>query len=248
MIVAGMFREGDPAFEAELVPNAIAELRKHWVSPELARRGASTAAEDVDQALIEFAPDGRTVVRLGDEADFIALAGNAATVAAPAHVFVGQITELWPDGVHPDVGWTGYVTAQEGRILVCDFRRNRESVRPLLDRAAEFLQSAELSLRHGLVAPAVEHLNTAGELAVIVLIRLGAEKVGRDHAKRRQWIQRESELSDVPASFAEAIRKLGTARNAARYAETSVAMSASEARAVRHDIRALIEYAAAKAS
>lgn len=152
MIVAGMFREGDPVLEPDLVANAIAEIRQHWVSPELARRGDVDSAEKVDQALAEFAPDGHTTVRLGDEADFVVLAGNAATVARVADVFVGHITELWPDGVDPDAGWTRYVTAQEGRVPVCDFRRNRDSVRPLLSRAAEFLQSAELSLRHGLIA------------------------------------------------------------------------------------------------
>lgn len=233
MIVAGMFREDDPALEPGLVANAIAEMRQHWVTPELARRGDPDSAHKVDQALIEFAPNGQVTVRLDDEADFVVIAGAAATVAEPADVFVGQITELWPDGVDPDAGWTGYVTAQGGRVLVCDFRRNRDSVRPLLNRSAEFLQSAELSLRHGLIAPAVEHLNTAAELAVIVLIRLGGDKVGRDHAKRRVWIQRESEQSDVPAAFAEAVRKLGAVRNEARYAETSGSMSAGEARAVR---------------
>lgn len=35
------------------------------------RQGEAIAAKDVYQALIEFAPDGRTTVRLGDEADFI---------------------------------------------------------------------------------------------------------------------------------------------------------------------------------
>jgi HEPN domain-containing protein len=248
MIVAGIFREGDRELDPELVRNAIAELRKHFVSPELARRGDNTPAEAVDQALVEFTPDGQTTVRLRDEADFIALAGTAGKVAVPSDVFVGQITELWPDGIDPNAGWTGYVTAQEGRVLVCDFRRNRESVRPLLDRSTEFLQAAELALSHGLIAPAVEHLNTAAELAVIVLMRLGAEKVGHDHAKRRQWLQRECELSDVPPAFAEAVSQLGTARNAARYAEGPVTLSASEARAIRHVVGGLVEYVAPRAS
>jgi HEPN domain-containing protein len=248
VIVTGFFREGDPNLDPELVPNAVREIRKHFVEPELRGRGGDDHADGVRQALVEFLPGGQVRVLLDDEADFIALAGPAANVVSPSDVFVGQITELWPDGINPNAGWTGYVTAQGGRVLVCDFRRDLERIRPLLERSEEFLRSAELSLDGGLVAPAIEHLNTSAELAVIVLIRLGAEKVGRDHGKRRQWLQRESELSDVPRAFANAVHRLASARNAARYAEGSLAVSLPDASVLRDDVRAFLTYVAARAS
>lgn len=243
-----MFREGDPSLDPSLVPNAVRELRKHFVEPELRRRGLDQHADEVSQALIELMADGQTKVLLDDEADFVALVSAAATVVSPSNVFVGQITQLWPDGVAPDAGWTGYVTAHAGRIFACDFRRNRESVRPLLERSEEFLRAAELALAGGLVAPAIEHLNTSAELAVIVLIRLEADKVGRDHTKRRQWLERESELSDVARMFADAVRQLAVARNRARYAEGPLSVGLFDARALRDDVRAFLAYATSRAT
>ncbi len=248
LIVTGMFREGDPSLDPELVPNAVRELRKHFVEPKLRERGGDEHPDGVRQALVEFLPDGQVRVLLDEEADFVALAGPAAKVVSPSDVFVGQITEVWPDGINPNAGWTGYVTAQGGRVLVCDFRRDLESIRPLLERSEEFLRSAELSLNGGLVAPAIEHLNTSAELAVIVLIRLGAEKVDRDHRRRRQWLQRESDLSDVPQAFANAVHRLASARNAARYAEGSLAVALFDARVLRDEVRAFVTYVASRAS
>lgn len=243
-----MFREGEEGLDPDLVPNAILELRRYFVSPELMRRGDAMPSTAVAQALVEFLPDGQKVVRLGDEADFVAVAGTAGNVVAPIDAFVGQITDLWPDGINPNAGWTGYVTAQGGRILICDFRRNRESVQPLLRRSVEFLQAGELALSHGLLAPAIEHFNTAAELATIVLIRLSAQKVGRDHNRRREWLQRESDFSDVPPAFAKVVHQLGAARNAARYAEDAVALSAVEAEGIQTVVLALVQYAEEKAS
>jgi HEPN domain-containing protein len=248
LIVTGMFREGDPSLDPELVPNAVRDLRKHFVEPELRERGGNEHPDGIRQALVEFLPDGQVRVLLDEEADFVALAGPAAKVLSPSDVFVGQIAEVWPDGINPNAGWTGYVTAQGGRVLVCDFRRDLESIRPLLERSEEFLRSAELSLDGGLVAPAIEHLNTSAELAVIVLIRLGAEKVGRDHRRRRQWLQRESDLSDVPQAFANAVHRLASARNPARYAEGSLAVALSDARVLRDEVRAFVTYVATRAS
>ncbi len=100
----------------------------------------------------------------------------------------------------------------------------------------------------GLVAPAIEYLNTSAEVAVIVLIRLGAEKVGRDHRRPRRWLQRESDLSDVPQAFANAVNRLASARNAARYAEGSLAVALSDARVLRDEVRAFVTYIASRAS
>jgi hypothetical protein len=127
LIVTGMFREGDPSLDPELVPNAVRELWKHFVEPELRERGGNEHPDGVRQALVEFLPDGQVRVLLDEEADFVALAGPAAKVLSPSDVFVEQITEVWPDGINPNAGWAGYVTAQGGRVLVCDFRRDLEA-------------------------------------------------------------------------------------------------------------------------
>ena len=42
MIVAGMFREGDPALEAGYVRNAVEGARRHGGPPESTRRGNAT--------------------------------------------------------------------------------------------------------------------------------------------------------------------------------------------------------------
>jgi len=248
MIVAGMLREGDPELEPSLVDNAVAELRRHFVEPELRARGESGADPTaIDQSLIVLGPDGESTVFLDHEADFVAIAGVAAEVVRPEDVFVGQITALWPDGVDPDAAWTGYVTARQGRVLVCDFRRDRQSVRPLLARADEFIEAADLALTNDLLAPAIEHLNTAAELAVIVLIRLGAHKVGRDHAARRKWLRLEANVSGVPEKFATAVTRLGVTRNPARYADAPIELDGVAAAELEIILRDLVAYAGERA-
>ena len=87
---------------------------------------------------------------------------------------------------------------------------------------------------------------TAAELAVIVLIRLGAEKVGRDHARRRRWLRREVELCDVPHRFADAFDRLADSRNPARYAEGSIIEDAAAIGVLHATVADLVGYAAAK--
>lgn len=116
--VAGMFREGDPELDEDFVQNSIEGLFSSFVLPELGRREDLNHAIP-ERALIVLPPNSPPVVRLGAEAAFTAVAGAGADLVDPSEVFVGQITDVWPDAVDPDAGWSGWVTAEGGRVLVC---------------------------------------------------------------------------------------------------------------------------------
>lgn len=246
IVVAGMFREGDPEVDDGFVQNSIEGLFRSFVLPELTERGEASLAIP-ERALIVLPLNAPPLVHLGPEAAFTAVAGAGADLVDPRDVYVGQITDVWPDAVDPDAGWSGWVTADGGRVLVCDFRRNRQAVVPMIERSREFLESSMLSLEAGLVAPALEHLNTAAELAVIVLIRLGADKVGRDHRKRREWLDREIRFSDIPPQFGVAVGHLARARNAARYAEDTITVTVDDTRALYSEVAELVGYAERRA-
>lgn len=244
IVVAGMFREGDPeAHDAAFFGNAIQQLHQHWIDPALAAR--SEATEAVRQALIVLHPDGPQVF-INDEVEYTAVAGSNADFVKPQDCFVGHITSIWPDAVDPDLAWSGYTTAQHGRVLVFDLRRNRERVLELLARARDFVRSADMTLREGLLAPAVEHLNTAAELAVMVLIQLEGWNDRKQHHKRREWLRQACRYSDVPLDFAKAFDRLAAERNKARYAEGQQTLQAAEIVGLLAIVNRLIDFAKAR--
>lgn len=125
-------------------------------------------------------------------------------------------------------------------------RKNRERVLDLLARANEFTQACEITLQAGLLAPAVEHLNTAAELAVMTLIQLEGWNDNRQHRKRQEWLRQASRYSDVPAEFADAYDRLAAERNPARYAEGPQALTPDQLDELRHAVNRLINYASAR--
>jgi hypothetical protein len=185
-------------------------------------------------------------VRVNRDVQFIAAVGENANLVRPGDACAGAILDVWPDGVDPDLAWSGFTTAQGGRVVVFDFRRNRERVLVLLDRADQFHRSATLSLSEGLIAPAVEHLCSAAEQAVMTLIQLDGWNDRRNHQRRRSWLASEVEHGGAPASFSAAFDALLDDRNAARYGEAPVNLGAAGAAAVAGDVRALIDYAKAR--
>lgn len=244
VVVAGMFREGDPeAHDLGFFGNALGQLHEHWLDAALAERGVAPGT--VDQALVVFGAEGPKVL-LGDEVAYTAVAGPEARLARPQDCFVGHITSIWPDGVDPDVAWNGYATAQGGRVLVFDFRKNRDRVVALLDRARQFGRSCGISREAGLLAPAVEHLNTSAELAVMALIQLEGWDDKRRHDKRRQWLRDSCRYGSTPAEFADAFDRLAAERNPARYAEGPQSLASDDLATLEEVVGRLVDYAAAR--
>lgn len=235
VVKTGFFREGDPdAHDPTFVPTVIRELHRIWIDAAVAARG-EYAPVAVDQALIVLPlDDGDVEVRLNEEADFVAVAGEEAGVVDPATAFVGQITSLWPTDVHPDAAWSGFVTAQEGRVVVFDFRRNREAVGVLTERARLFWRSAQLNLGHeDQLPPAVEDLHAAAELAILVMALIEGWRQptnrGQRHRERHAWLEGQVRYGDTPDEYLTSFRRLTEERNVARYAERPLAIDRKEA-------------------
>jgi hypothetical protein len=250
VVTTGLFREGDPdAHDPAFVSNVIGELHRIWIDAEVAARGDSTPA-DIAQALIVMprVEGGDVEVRLNDEVDFVAVAGEEGQVVGAAEVYVGQVTSLWPTDVHPDAAWSCFVTAQEGRIVVFDFRRNREAVGALIERARQFWRSAELNLGHkDQLPPAVEDLHAAAELAILVMALLEGwqqpRSQGQRHRGRHDWLKGQVQYGDTPAEYLTSFDRLAEERNVARYAERPLAIDQDEGQQLLSTVERMIEEA-----
>ncbi|MFD6729552.1 hypothetical protein [Micromonospora aurantiaca (nom. illeg.)] len=240
LMQAGMVREGDPEGpDADFLPNFIEQIFHHWITP----LRPDVECQDVTRALVVFNSDNGVDVRVNVEAEFTAIVGEQAEIAPAENSFVGQIVDLYPEGVDPDLAWTGFCTAQGGRVAICDLRRNRDKVLGLLGRADSFHRSALLSLEQGMLEPAVEHLCTAAELGVMTLIQLDGWNDKKDHKNRRKWLDAEVTYGSTPASFATAFQALMDDRNAARYGEAELVTDAAGATVLADEVRRLIDYA-----
>ncbi|MCZ2814920.1 HEPN domain-containing protein [Modestobacter sp. VKM Ac-2984] len=250
VVTTGFVREGDPdAHHPQFVPNVVGELHRVWIDAELSARGDAAPAA-VAQALIvlPLSEGGDVEVRLNDEVDFVAVAGEDAQVVDPTDVFVGQITNLWPTNVHPDAAWSCFVTAQEGRVVVFDFRRNREAVGAVIERARQFWRSAQLNLGHeDQLPPAVEDLHAAAELAILVMALLGGwqqpKNQGQRHRGRHEWLKGQVRYGDTPAEYLTTFDRLAEQRNVARYAERPLAIDQDEAQQLLGIVEAMIDEA-----
>jgi hypothetical protein len=241
VVTAAMVREGDPEWQGDedFLNNALRQLFHHWISPALP---PGLTEGDVWQAVIVMGAHGPQV-RVNDDVRYVACAGRTADLLDPAGVFVGQIRDVWPDGVDPDAGWAGFTTADGGRVLVFDYRSSRQRVGVLLERAAQFARSAELALGEGLLAPGVEHLCSAAEQAVMTLIQLDGWNDRKSHTRRREWLADRAQAGQVAAPFSRTFDVLLANRNAARYAEQDLALDVHAAGVAAGVVRSMIEYA-----
>jgi hypothetical protein len=250
VVTTGFFREGDPdAHDPAFVSHVIGELHRVWIDAEVTSRGDSAPAE-VAQALIvmPLAEGDDVEVHLNEEVDFVAIAGEDAEVVDPAAVYVGQVTNLWPTNVHPDAAWSCFVTAQAGRIVVFDFRRNRDAVGAVIERARQFWRSAQLNLGHeDQLPPAVEDLHAAAELAILVMALLGGwrqpKNQGQRHRGRHEWLKGQVRYGDTPAEYLTSFDRLAEERNVARYAERPMAIDQDEAQQLLATVQRMIEEA-----
>lgn len=237
IITKGLIREGDQALDPDLAPNVIDQMFHHWIRPQL-----GLEPSEVRQALVVF--DGSTArVTVNDEAHFWAIAGDNAEIVDPSERFVGQITDLLPDGVNPHLKWTGFVTAQGGRAVTLDYLPNVTRVAPLIERAHQFLRSAKVTLENVGLETAVEQMFGAAELSVMTLIQIEGWNDKRDHSRRKKWIARQVVNGALPAAFEAAFRKLYENRNLARYNEGELTFDTTEALQLVDTVAAMVEFA-----
>ncbi|MFG2106503.1 hypothetical protein [Micromonospora chersina] len=73
LMQAGMVREGDPeGSDADFLPNFIEQMFHHWITP----LRPNIDREHVTRALVVFNSDNSIEVRVNDEVEFIAIAGE----------------------------------------------------------------------------------------------------------------------------------------------------------------------------
>lgn len=237
IITKGLIREGEPGRDPELASNVIDQLFLHWIRPQL-----GLEPSEVHQALVVFEGDVARVM-VNDDAHFWAIAGENAEIVDPSAPFVGQITDLLPDGVGPHLKWTGFVTAQGGRAVTLDFLPNVTRVAGLIERAHQFLRSAKVTLETVGLESAVEQMFAAAELSVITLIQIAEWDDQRKHHLRKEWIAGQVARGAMPAAFGGAFGKLYENRNFARYGEGELTFDAEEALQLVDTVAAMVEFA-----
>ncbi|MGY2117530.1 HEPN domain-containing protein [Nocardia gipuzkoensis] len=114
---------------------------------------------------------------------------------------------------------------------------------PLVERAHQFLRSAQATLETVGLEPAVEQLFGAAELSVMTLIQVAGFDDCRLYHRRKEWIAAQVAEGAMPAAFERAFRTLVDNRNLARYGEGELTFDTTEALNLIDTVAAMVEFA-----
>lgn len=222
-----------------------------WIDPELASRGLAGRRETVRHAVVIFPVGQQPIVRLNNEVGLVATARAAGPIEAGQAVMRSDITailDMVPENVDPDAAWVAYAAIGDEVIISFDFRYNRARAQSVLPRAREFAALAELALKQGHLAVAVENAYAAAELAVTAQMRLVALQPRHDHTLKRRWFANWTRLGNSPAEHGRTLARLAAAHHSARYADGALRMRRAQVTTALGAVREMVDYVAARAA
>ncbi|OCH81475.1 hypothetical protein A9310_17480 [Gordonia sp. UCD-TK1] len=235
----GIVREGDEFVDPVFVPNAIDNLFKHWITPQL---GAFVPRSSIYQALVLLDREHPKVL-INHDAPFWAVAGEPPIICDPRDAFIGQIITLLPQTLEPTERWLGFATAIEGRCVSMDLADSLDRVDALLGKARSDLEVVLFAIDRGLVASAIELLFAAAELSVMTLIYYAQWDDQKLHHRRERWLRDQIAAGQLPAEFGTTFRALYRERNPARYVEGQLQLTQPEVEQHARTVRQMIDYA-----
>jgi hypothetical protein len=225
----------------------LAQILGLWVRPALAARGEDVGRA-VGQAIVILPPDAAPIVRLDNEAQWVARVRSTRTIAKGEPITdedFSEVVAIRPVGIDPNAGWIGFASmGTHGVVVAFDFRLNRQRAADLLGRAQEFEHVAKLAFAEAKHGPAFENAFAAAELCVVAELSLMPDRPTRSHRERvgrwRSW----SALGNVPSTHADALARLAQMRGPARYGEGTIAGAEAEAGRLLVTVAEMIRHAA----
>lgn len=212
-----------------------------WITPELRRRNSK---EPVTKAIVEFGPGCDEVVRLNDEAGLILTATCNRDLTKGEDVRSGDIDDIsiTPLEIRSNSGWMALAVLSDGRnIIAFDFRRNRERASKKIERAAEYLDEVDIAIGAARLAPAVDMLQAAYELAIQSLKGELWDVARGSHKTKATWIARWARDGNAPLIHKGLMGKLMKLRQDARYAEKELTVTSEELLEMRNVVRKFAE-------
>lgn len=198
-----------------------------WVYPEMERRGIEPVPENVTSSLVILSDDNTpAVVKLKGEFQMLARARPTRAIEQGEPITAADLAEveaMIPAELEDDAAWIALIKLPDGRVLFAfDFRYNMSKAKALVNRARDYLATAESAAAGGQLGPALDNALSAGELAVMAEMRLHAMSDGRNqrHQTRYRWLDGWSRLGNAPTEQSEALRRLAELRGWARYGES----------------------------
>jgi hypothetical protein len=199
----------------------------------------------VSKVVVELPPGGPVSVRFDEEAAIEARFTSTRSIEAGEEVFLEDVAEL--HGVRPtelggNSGWLCYLRLPDGRTWIAfDFTYNRARARMLLDRSAEFLETAR---ERAETAPAVclDCAFSSAELAVQAEM-LVMQQETHNHKVRGQWLAGWSENGNSPPAHASTLWRLADLRKKARYGSEHVDLKPGQLAKLLDIVEDMLEHA-----
>ena len=238
-------QQPDPEFAA----NAISQVFELWVNSELERRGVQLTRADIRKVVVEMRPDQAPEVLINDEATIESHATVRQTFQAGEPVMlddIEQLDSLEPATVGADSGWICFARIGGNEYFAFDLRYNKARASALLDRAREFLESAQHAGERA-INVAIDNAHSAAELAVQAQMLLQQHETS-SHRERREWLAEWAKLRNSPQQHADTLWNLAELRTGARYGSASVRLKQGRLRGIFTVVQQMIDNAAARAA
>ncbi len=242
--------------EDSWVAPAIKNFLELFVKPEIDRRKNNKTLVipfSFSAAQIIFYSDGlQPIVRLNEEVQAQGLAKLKPGIAKTKGdmVFSDDIEEVsqikLPPGEDPNCGHVTILKIGNRWALSFDFIYNKELSSQHISKAEEFIQIANNALSLGYVAPFLDNLFNAAELATRAILLSVPDPNFRkkgSHSTIHNRINLEAKLGNINPDYTRAFNKLYNLRVAARYKLDALKLKSSEVSELQSAIQGLVNLA-----
>lgn len=209
-----------------------------WINPEVKRRHESGGLSDdfvlyAAQVVMNF--DAPAEVRLNEEVKAIVKGSLPKRAKKGEHVSLDEldtITEIELTPRDPNAGHLTIIAHKKSWLVRFDFRYNAARCIKHIDAARQFIDSSRLALERNLLRVVVDNLFSACELMAKASLLmhdktlLTSKKHRVVHARYNKW----GSLGNTDARYTKLLNRLSSLRNAARYLEKDLQLSAAGAR------------------
>lgn len=214
----------------DLGSKIFANLRELFFDPEIKKRreDGSLPPEVGVWAVQAIMPEsGGTTIRLNEEIKGLAIIKSSRVAAVGDSVAFHELDGLEGFELATTELDCGHVTGLQmasGRwFLAFNFLRGRARAKDIVDRAEQFLETAEFCIGRGLSGPAVDNLFSAAELLAkaYLIMHMSPAATRRTHSSIASALNAEGRLRNVPADFVRLFNQLSNLRDSARYSAGS---------------------------
>jgi hypothetical protein len=232
----------------EWTASLLDQLFRIWVEPAIDERRAGVTRAEVTKALVVLSSTGSPRVQINEEVDLVAHIDVARPFEEGEPVTfsdINSIKRLRPREGDRDSAWVALAKFGDDFVIAFDFRRNRNAVRLLVERAKESERAARESLVKKHLGSAIENGFAAIESAIKAEMYSIDDSPTTVRAKRvmswSSWVA----LGSAPREPDVILQRLYGEREASRNGDRPISMSDDEVLSALDRVRTFIEHAQA---